>query len=305
MTARPDVGQSANRIAAGPVTAPAWADQLDGANIGLTKVQPTSRQNRSALATVAVLIVAVAGAAPYAATPLPRFAAFIPFLNAAIVVTDLVTAILLFAQFSMSRSRALLVLAGGYLFTAMIVIPHALTFPGAFSPTGLLGAGPQTAAWLYISWHLGFPMSLFLYAGLKDEERTVVASLSSSVGWCVAITISLVLGLVWLTTAGDPFLPRLFLNASELTPLGAYVPAFDLAICAVALAFMWKRRSVAHGCSLRVDRRTGAYRRSLQSGLLCQPSTLARHLDNRIGHTACGDDGIVHAPCACKHDAAA
>lgn len=242
MMAQAEVGQPASRIAAGPAMAPASADPLDGANIGLTKVQPTSRQKWSALATVAVLMVAVAGVAPYAATPLPRFAAFIPFLNATIVVTDLVTAILLLAQFSISRSRALLVLAGGYLFTALIVIPHALTFPGAFSPKGLLGAGPQTAAWLYISWHLGFPMSLLLYAGLKDEERTVVASLASSVGWCVAITIALVLGLVWLTTAGDPFLPKLFLNASELTPLGAYVPSFDLAICAVALAFMWRRR---------------------------------------------------------------
>ena len=242
---RANLNQSARTVAAGAEPTLAWADQLDGANIGLTKLQPTPRQKLSALATVAVLLIAVTSVAPYTAKTLPRFAAFIPFINATILVTDLITAILLFAHFSISRSRALLVLAGGYLFTALIVVPHALTFPGAFSPEGLLGAGPQTTAWLYTFWHLGFPTSLLLYVWLKDEEYTVQGSLRSAIGWCVAISISLVLGLAWLTIVGDPFLPRLFLNVSDLTPLGFYVTYFDLLMCVLALAFLWrKRRSV-------------------------------------------------------------
>ena len=83
--------------------------------------------------------------------PLPRIDSFIPTMMAIIFVTDLVTAVLLFGQFSATGSRALLVLASGYLFSSLIVIPYALTFPGAFAPTGLLGAGPQSAAWLSIS----------------------------------------------------------------------------------------------------------------------------------------------------------
>ena len=242
MIARANPNQSASTVAAGAETTVAWADQFDGANAGLINLRPTPRQKLSALAAVAVLLVAVASVAPYAARPLPRFAAFVPFLNATILVTDLITAVLLFTLFSIFRSRALLVLAAGYLFTALIVIPHALTFPGAFSPKGLLGAGPQTTAWLYIFWHLGFPTSLLLYVWLKDEEYTVQGSLRSAIGWCTAISISLVLGLVWITTVGDPFLPRLFLNVSDLTPLGLYVTYFDLLICVVALAFLWTRR---------------------------------------------------------------
>ena len=242
---RANPNQSARTVAAGAEPTLAWADQFDGANIGLTKLQPTPRQKLSALATVAVLLIAVTSVAPYTTKTLPRFAAFIPFINATILVTDLITAILLFAHFSISRSRALLILAGGYLFTALIVVPHALTFPGAFSPEGLLGAGPQTTAWLYTFWHLGFPTSFLLYVWLKDEEYTVQGSLRSAIGWCVAISISLVLGLAWLTIVGDPFLPRLFLNASDLTPLGFYVTYFDLLMCVLALAFLWrKRRSV-------------------------------------------------------------
>ena len=41
-----------------------------------------------------------------------------PSLDAIVFVTDLVTAVLLFAQYSISRSRSLFALATGYLFTA-------------------------------------------------------------------------------------------------------------------------------------------------------------------------------------------
>jgi signal transduction histidine kinase len=245
MIGRANPNQSASVHTARGAASLASRDELDATRIALIDLPPTSRQNRSALGAVAILLVAVGGVAPFAAVPLPRLAAFIPFLNATILVTDLVTAILLFAHFSIFRSRALLVLAGGYFFTALIVVPHALTFPGAFSPAGLLGAGIQTTAWLYIFWHLGFPTALLIYAWLKDEEYTIQGSIRSAIGWCVAITIGLVCGLVLLATAGNPFLPRLFLNASELSPLGAYGPTFDLLICALALALLWiRRRSV-------------------------------------------------------------
>jgi hypothetical protein len=44
---------------------------------------------------------------------------------------------------------------------------HALSFPGLFSPRGLLGAGPQTTAWLYMFWHGGF----LLAAAYSIAER--------------------------------------------------------------------------------------------------------------------------------------
>jgi signal transduction histidine kinase len=216
--------------------------ELNGAPIGLINLPPTARQIRLALGAATVVFLAVGIVAPFAGTPLPRFAAFIPFLNATILVTDLVTAILLFAHFSISRSSALLVLAGGYLFTALIVVPHALTFPGAFSPTGLLGAGLQTTAWLYIIWHLGFPAALLIYASLRDSELVVQGSVRSAIVRCIAVAAGLVLGAVWMAVAGEPLLPRLFVSPSDLTSVGRYIPILDLAICVVALASLWVRR---------------------------------------------------------------
>ena len=95
---------------------------------------------------------------PFAQVQLPEIRAFIPTYESALVVCDLITAVLLFGQFKFLRSRALFVLGCGYLFTAFIAVVHALTFPEVFSPTGLLGAGAQNTAWLYMFWHGGFPI---------------------------------------------------------------------------------------------------------------------------------------------------
>ena len=39
-------------------------------------------------------------------------------------------------------------------------VPHALSFPRLCAPDGLIGAGPQTTAWLYMAWHAGFPLAV-------------------------------------------------------------------------------------------------------------------------------------------------
>ena len=84
-------------------------------------------------------------------------------------VCDSITAILLFAQFSILRSRAILVIASGYLFSALILIPWILTFPGVFATGGLIG-GLQSTSWLYFVQHAGFPLFVIGYAFLKDRD---------------------------------------------------------------------------------------------------------------------------------------
>ena len=69
--------------------------------------------------------------------PAARVDAFVPVYATAVFVIYSITAVLLFAQFSILRSRALLAISSGYLFTALMVIPWMLTFPGVFAPGGL------------------------------------------------------------------------------------------------------------------------------------------------------------------------
>ena len=132
---------------------------------------PASRSDHvAAVAVVTVSVVLFAIAVPFAGTPLTPVPAFVASYQSALAINDLITAILLFSQFAVLRSRALLLLATGYLFTSAAAVVHALTFPGLFAPSGLLGAGPQTTVWIYMIWHGGFPLFVLGYALMKGKE---------------------------------------------------------------------------------------------------------------------------------------
>ena len=79
---------------------------------------PTLQHRRLAYALVVVTLAAYATVPPFATIQLPRVDGFVPSITTIAFVADLVTAILLFAQFSATGSRALLLLASSYLFLA-------------------------------------------------------------------------------------------------------------------------------------------------------------------------------------------
>jgi signal transduction histidine kinase len=223
-------------------------EELSGAGTWLVDMRPTARQRRSAFAVAALALVGFAAAAPFAGRPLAALNALFPALDAIVFVTDLVTAVLLFAQYSISRSRSLLALATGYLFTAFIVVPHALTFAGAFTPAGLLGAGIQTGSWLFIFWHVGFAAGLLAYAVLREQKRPTPVSEGSVlpvIGGSAAGVLALVLGLTWLSTGGADLLPHIILDQSRMSPIVVYPIWFTISLAAAAMAVLWfRRRSV-------------------------------------------------------------
>ena len=215
--------------------------------ISLTNLPPTSGERRFALIVVVLQFVACAVIAPIPAT-VPRIDGFIPFILAIISVADLITAVLLFSQASFPASRALLVLANGYLFSAFIVIPHALTFPGAFTPKGLLGAGIDSSGWINAFWHFGFIVAVGGYAYLKERDRRDDAAIPTSAFYLsLAIQISLVCALTWAATAGENFLPRFFSDdrTYAYAPLTHYVAGLLVLTAMVVLLLTWARRSSA------------------------------------------------------------
>src|SRR5690242_17767509 len=110
--------------------------QNDNVHAWVLDLPPTDLQRRLAVGLLVATSVAFVAVLPVARHPLVEMNALFPSLDAIVFITDTITAVLLFAQFSISGARPLLALATGYLFTAMIVVPHALTFAGAFSPKG-------------------------------------------------------------------------------------------------------------------------------------------------------------------------
>ena len=106
--------------------------------LGIFDTPPGRQEIRLGLAVVVLLFFAVLVILPLRDIPLGDVRAFIPVIDGTMLVGELIIATLLYAQASIFRSRALTVLASGYVFAALLLIPHALTFPGAFSETGLL-----------------------------------------------------------------------------------------------------------------------------------------------------------------------
>src|SRR5262249_21737219 len=180
--------------------------------------------------------------------PLRRIDAFIPAYGTAIFVIDSITAALLFAQFSVLRSRALLALANGYLLTALIAIPWTLTFPGVLAAGGGLGGGLQSTVWLYVTSHAGFALFVITYTLLKDADpiewqtpRSVRAAIIASVGSVTALVCCATV----LVTAGHELMPRLMLDTVRVSHLWYYAVGPMAALVVFALVLLWVRhRSV-------------------------------------------------------------
>ncbi|MGM9484994.1 response regulator [Roseateles sp. NT4] len=194
------------------------------------------RERRHALIVALVSLAVFAALLPFAKTKLAPIPAFIPIYQSALVLTDLITAVLLFGQYRILRSQALMVLGCGYLFTAALTTAHTLTFPGLFSTTGLLGATTQTTVWLYMLWHGGFPLFVLGYLTLKSRPGLALPSLA----WPVATAVAAAAAIA-AATLGHGWLPDLLVG-------GRYSPSFQAAVgmvwalSLVALAALWRQK---------------------------------------------------------------
>jgi signal transduction histidine kinase len=206
---------------------------------------PTARQRSLAVLLGLVLLAAYGVAFAYRDLLLPRQDAFVPIANTIIIINDIITAALLATQFSVTRHRALLVLASGFLFKALVLIPHALTFPGAFAPAGLLGANTQTTAWLYQAQHFVWMLAAIGYTMLRDQQTPAPAS-HGRAAWPVAASFTAVaaavLLLTFITTRTASLLPPIMSNATHTGSWFQHVgqPLMIILGCGAFLVF-WRR----------------------------------------------------------------
>jgi two-component system, sensor histidine kinase and response regulator len=198
---------------------------------------------RIALIVILLSLLVFLVVVPFARMQLATVWAFIPAYESALAINDLITATLLYVQFTIFRSPALLVLAVGYLFCTFIAIPHAVSFPGLLSPTGLLGAGSQTTAWLYIFWHAGFPLAVILYVWLGNRARATDTSikLSAPIPTSIVFVAALVCILTLLATADGAMLPNV-IQGNRDTPAAMIVLGTTWLLSIMALLLVGLRR---------------------------------------------------------------
>jgi signal transduction histidine kinase len=221
-------------------------ENSDETVISLANLPASPVERRFVLVVTVLLFATLVPLLPFLGMRLPEFNAFVPSFAAVIFINDLIAAALLYGQYSIAPSRSFLVLASGYLFMALMIVPHALAFPGAFTPTGLLGATRQSSAWLFLFSHLLYPTVLVAYAWLKDVDRatpirTSIARLA--IGASVAIVVVFAGSLTLIAIAEDRYLPTLMVDSRN--PVLSHfftINVLIMAIAAIALIELWRRR---------------------------------------------------------------
>ncbi|MGB6398596.1 MAG: MASE4 domain-containing protein [Bradyrhizobium sp.] len=206
----------------------------------------TDRQRAIAVGVVVVLLVAAAVMAPFASTQVGRIDAFIPVLQTVVSVVDLITATLLFAQFSIQPQRALLALASGYIFGSSFAFLQTLSFPGAYASAGLIGDTLNTPAWMYVLWHATFPAAILVYALSKDTTGAAIPQgrpAMTAIVITVACVLAVIAGLTWIVTTKTEYLPSFYTTDVRLQTQFGNQTNFALWLWAsTALAVLFARR---------------------------------------------------------------
>ncbi len=205
----------------------------------LSNLPPTRAQKRLLLGVVlALLVTFLLSAGPLSHIQTSRVAAFVPAYTTALVLTDGITAFLLFSQFAIFKTRALLVVSSGYLFAALMAIAWFLMFPGVFAPEGLIG-GIQGRAYIYFLWHAGFPIFVIVYALTKDadaDKRHWHGTVGAAIALCVVATVVVVAALTFFLAVQNSSLPRVELDPLRFSSLWLFfaVPMASLVIMALS-----------------------------------------------------------------------
>jgi signal transduction histidine kinase len=226
------------------------AASLDEFPLIIAATPASQQERRIALAIILLLALVFIVIAPFASIQLPRVDAFVPALQTVLCVTDLITAALLFSLYSIQPLPGLLALASGYIFSGLFAFLQTLAFPGAYSPSGLMGDQLSSAPYLFILWHFAFPLAVTVYALSNDRPRAndpPGRSTKATIAITIACTLVLTAGLTWAVTAGARYLPGLFVDQTRQAPTASYFtgPIWILSAAALALLYFRKGTSLA------------------------------------------------------------
>ena len=211
----------------------------------IASIPASAQQRRTAFVVVIFLSVVFAIIIPFAPMQVGRVDAFIPVAQTVMCFADLITAVFLFAQYSIQPQGALLALGSGYIFSGVFAFLQTLDFPGAYSATGLLSGTPSGAAWFFSFWRIMFAIAVIAYVLLKDTKGTASPLARLEPNKVLAITIACVLaviaGLTWLVIAGPEYLPSLLADRTHQTSFNQYMAGAMSLLNAAALVLLFIR----------------------------------------------------------------
>lgn len=174
-------------------------------------VSLSAQQRRYALLIGTALVVWGVVLTPFANNPWPPVPGYMTAFCAAMLVTNVLLAALLFNRGVAEQSAATVKLGSAYLYVAVIFMPLMAVFPGAFVSGSIIGE-PVSAVWIWSFWHAGFAVLILRYAIAIHRDA---AGQRPKRPWPAREFVGVVAGVVVLAcigTIGLPWLPALFTN---------------------------------------------------------------------------------------------
>lgn len=196
---------------------------------------------RLALLIIACLAIATLASAPFSGVLLEGSEPLLPAYAASLFINELITFTLLAGIYAVERSRAVLILASGYLFASLTVIPWILSFPGVFAIIGL-DAGLQGTAVIAALRRIGMPVFVLAYALLRDRPSTPSGLAPRGIITTLILTGGSVAVMTWLVLAGREILPPLMRDTRNVAALWQVVPVLALLLYAATLLALWRKR---------------------------------------------------------------
>jgi signal transduction histidine kinase len=172
------------------------------------RVLGPQRLGRAARLTMIVITIVTAAVLPFSHRDLGRQAAFLPAILSIVFFVDLLSAYLLTLRFRDTGDIRVLLMASAYVWSCVVVVGYALSFPGLVGSHPPLDVWPSGTPWLYVLWHVGFPTLMALAAGLPEHRAAVIVDdvrarwakllLSSTVVVAVIVVFAVIEGGGWL-----------------------------------------------------------------------------------------------------------
>jgi diguanylate cyclase (GGDEF)-like protein len=167
--------------------------------------------------------------------------AFMPVCASLWAFADLLTAFLLFSQFSVSGTRAFLLIGAAYALTGLMTIPYLARFPAVFIAAHTSITNEQFSVWLWLVWHFTFPgitgLCLLFDPGFNARFCGSCRRIAIRVAWASAI--SFCAAIVSIVTLMRHMLPQLVVNGHFLPVFSQITTGLAASIfCVLAIVFL-------------------------------------------------------------------
>src|SRR5262245_25685618 len=179
---------------------------------------------------------------PFAGNPGPEIPGIIAVFGTTVFVTELCTSLLLFVYFRAHPHWSLLILGSAFLYSALMVVLHLLTFPGAvLASQALIGGSRQTTGYIFVLWVAGFALLTFvsvLFEARASRHQYTLVRVDRAVCAAVGAVSIVVLSVSLITIMLGDYLPPQITESSSWTVLNRAIMLFAVVFLVGSIAIV-------------------------------------------------------------------